>query len=49
MRANFLINEIRQIKVKLNDEHLQATLPVGTTMFDSNYRDILKDKQFHTH
>ncbi|XP_025420225.1 general transcription factor II-I repeat domain-containing protein 2B-like [Sipha flava] len=35
-------------RTNLSDEHLQATLLIGTTKFDANFQDILKDKQFQT-
>lgn len=35
-------------RTNLSDEHLQATLLIGTTKFDANYQDILKNKQFQT-
>lgn len=33
-------------RANLSDEHLQAMLLIGTTKYDTNYKDILKDKQF---
>ncbi|XP_025406820.1 general transcription factor II-I repeat domain-containing protein 2B-like, partial [Sipha flava] len=35
-------------RTNLSDEHLQATLLIGTKKFDANFQDILKDKQFQT-
>jgi hypothetical protein len=33
-------------RTNLSDEHLQATLLIGTTKLDANYKEILKSKQF---
>ena len=35
-------------RTNLSDEHLKATLLIGTTKFDANYQEISKDKQFQT-
>jgi len=35
-------------RTNLSDEHLQATLLIGTAKYGANYQDILKNKQFQT-
>lgn len=35
-------------RTNLSDNHLQATLLIGTTKYEANYQDILKDQLFQT-
>ena len=50
MWVDIFKNEIikSKYKVHLSDKLLQAMLLIGTTKFDANYQEILKDKQFQT-